>query len=182
MSDFSEPSFGKVVEYFKTLRAYARGSARFVRQVEGDIRDGEPLPADEVRWWCRAALNAAVVVTVVCGLLVPVALPLLLTAVLNPPPNRHGAVSGLFIGPAFSLVLVMLYPLVGVAGVLAVAPSRFYRTRAGRRWMELIGTKGVSAARVVCAVLVTVGVVCVVGSGAVQYLMMTGPLARRQIH
>jgi hypothetical protein len=60
----------------------------------------------------------------------------------------------------------LLYLFAGVALGCLVAPSDFLLSPAGVKWMELIGTKNVTGARLVCVLVVLAGSAVMVGIGA----------------
>jgi hypothetical protein len=54
----------------------------------------------------------------------------------------------------FPLALAVAGLLFGVAAACAFAPRKFLAGPVGRKWMKLIGTKSIAAARLVCLAVV----------------------------
>jgi len=43
--------------------------------------------------------------------------------------------------------------MVGVAGAFLFAPTKYLKSEAGQKWLKMVGTSSILAARIVCAVL-----------------------------
>ena len=90
-----------------------------------------------------------VCVSGLCGLLgAAIGVALIFLAGGQPSPDQDG---GRLVLVPFMFVAVGL--IFGVAVACALAPSSFLTSPVGQKWMDLIGTKNVLAARIVCILL-----------------------------
>jgi hypothetical protein len=163
----------KIYRYLQMVLAFSRASRRFLDESEGLLDEEDPDHA-ALRFYCRGIVALAVLFAVLGGLVVPVAVPWLVYHAGNFP-NHVAPVGATLIGLIFSIMTVFLYLFAGVATACLLAPAAFFDSPVGQKWLELIGTKNRTAARLVCLVLALVGVGVMVGVAALQAWLMHSP-------
>jgi hypothetical protein len=163
----------KLIRYLQIVLAFSRASRQFLDESQGSL-DEDDVDYEALRFYCRGIVALAVLFAVLGGLVAPVTVPWLIYHA-GDFRNPTAPIGATIIGLIFSLMTVFLYLFAGAATGCLLAPGSFFDSSVGRKWLELIGTKSPTAARVICLVLALIGVGVVMGVAALQAWLMYSP-------
>jgi len=145
----------RLVRVIYAMSQMSRGTHEFIKGAGQATVHEDPEVAESLRRRYRRIIRT-VIATVIFGVLV---VPILTLAigVISYGISQEDAATRLFVGIVLSLCLSILYLFVGVSFGCLLAPPEFFRSQAGEKWIELIGTSNMIAARIICGLVVAIG-------------------------
>ncbi|MBI1325608.1 hypothetical protein GC170_20790 [bacterium] len=149
----------------------SRDTHAFIKGAGQATMHEDPEVAESLRRTFRQIIRT-VIATLIFGVLVVPILTLAIGVIFYGI-TQEDAATRLFVGIGFSLVLSILYLFVGVSLGCLLAPPEFFRSQAGEKWIELIGTSDMVAARIICGLVVVIGGFVMFGVAA--FLMTMAP-------
>jgi hypothetical protein len=168
----------ELIRIIQALIAFSRETQAFLGEAQRRLDDHDAETAAALRSCSHRILFFAVLYPVVGSLIVPVVVPWIALHLGNFQ-ERTPAVSAMSLGLFLSLLAAFFYLFAGVAVGCLLAPEEFLDSSVGAKWLQLIGTKNHTAARVVCLVLAVVGLLIVFGIAALEVTLMQGPAFHR---
>ena len=163
----------KFIRYIRTLIYLSRQANTFLGDAE-DLLEEDEEKAEELRGYYRRIVVLGITFPVIYGLLVPIAVPWAAFFVWERE-NPGGAFVATAVGLLFSLAAALFYIFAGVSLGCLFAPEAFFDSPVGLKWLELIGTKNHTAARVVCMTTALTGLLIAGGLALTQLWLMNGP-------
>lgn len=148
-------SLFRLVRVIYAMSRMSRDTHAFIKGASQAAVHEDPEVAESLRRTYRQIIRT-VIATVIFGVLVVPILTLSI-GVISYGITQEDAAGRLLVGIVFSLVLSILYLFVGVSLGCLLAPPEFFRSQAGEKWIELIGTSDMVAARIICGLVVVIG-------------------------
>ncbi len=159
------------------LIRFSRETKLFLSESECLIANDESCNPDSLRRTCRGILTLAVLYPVVCGVIAPMSV--IAIACSQREYGGPAVLMAIFLGFCFSLIAAIFYLFAGVAFGCLLAPNDFMKSPVGKQWLTLIGTKNITAARVVCLVMVLATLLIMTGICFVEIFMLQAPALNR---
>lgn len=169
---------GKFLRYLRLLHQLSREANVFLNESEKLLAKQDEEEAERLRGYYRRILVLAWTFPILYGFIIPIVVPLAVYAAKRSG-DYTGAGVATLIGLIFSLATSLFYIFGGVAAGCLFTPQEFFDSAVGQKWLELIGTKSPTGARVVCTITVVAGLVIALGLALFQVWLMNAPAFRR---
>jgi hypothetical protein len=143
--------------FLHRLIQFIRATRVFLAEAESQLDQHDPDDAFALRRDCRRILFFAALFPVVGGLIAPVVTAWIVCSWANIR-DIISIVSELVWGLFGSLAMSFFYLFAGVAFGCLLATDEFLTSPVGELWLKLIGTKNLTAARLVCLATVLAGI------------------------
>lgn len=169
---------GKFLRYLRLLYQLSREANVFLDESEKLLAQQDEDKAERLRGYCRRILVLAWTFPIIYGFILPIVVPMSAFAAKRSG-DYTGAGVATLIGLMFSLGTSLFYIFGGIAAGCLFTPQEFFDSTVGQKWLELIGTKSSTGARVVCSITVFAVLVIALGLALFQVWFMNGPAFRR---
>jgi hypothetical protein len=169
---------GKFLRYLRLLHHLSREANVFLDESEQLLAHQDEEEAERLRGYYRRILVLAWTFPILYGFIIPIVVPFA-AFVAKRSEDYTGAGVATLIVLMFSMGTSLFYIFAGVAAGCLFTPQEFFDSAVGQKWLELIGTKSPTGARVVCAITVLAALAIALGLALFQVWLMNGPAFRR---